>query len=548
MAAGCANPVIQLVDLSNGVVTPVPSALDGDGAFDASPVPRKGWIAVQVQYRIAAFRDWSLLRSVLLPEGWRMAPAADPELLWVDRYEGRSRDPDEGCPVVLVDSGGDIHRTAVIPGNLVGEVEAGLVFTRWVDRERGWGAELCTWDGEVVSLSPSGAAIGVLAADWVVCVTPDQVEMTSVSTGTTRSCPVQGLPSYRGVTYNAEGTRLSVATDVGTAVLADAEHGLRLVSPPEGYRMSGIPVGAEAMLAYERPELRWGLVDIGPGGLIPVNVRGRLSPRLDVSKRFDPEEVRKALRPDGWKPPSRSERSAALATLRASLLSSGVTGANEQAREAVRLRACLAPRRLRVGGSRFGGRPDLPPGVTWPVNNGTPMAFLGQLRLDELAAAAPDGTVPEQGLLSIFVGLEADGGWIADQSAVRVLVLSDEVLRRRSWPPALPLQLRFEPEVILPEPTLTWPTAFREAVIDPALAAAMHLQRPCHQFMGHPYAVQETIQTAFGEAQLSLLFQIDGDSMTGFVFGDGGRLHIWARASSDDRLNFDDITVTVDSF
>jgi hypothetical protein len=69
----------------------------------------------------------------------------------------------------------------------------------------------------------------------------------------------------------------------------------------------------------------------------------------------------------------------------------------------------------RSGGGRFGGAPDLPPGVEWPRHRFGPYRFLGQLDLAELAvhAAAMDppwrGLLPTAGLLSLFVGDDPTG-------------------------------------------------------------------------------------------------------------------------------------------
>lgn len=60
-----------------------------------------------------------------------------------------------------------------------------------------------------------------------------------------------------------------------------------------------------------------------------------------------------------------------------------------------------------VGASRIGGEPDLPEGAEWPVDGTTPMSFVAQFRLDELAqvAASP---LPAIGLLSFFVAEMGD--------------------------------------------------------------------------------------------------------------------------------------------
>jgi uncharacterized protein (TIGR02996 family) len=69
--------------------------------------------------------------------------------------------------------------------------------------------------------------------------------------------------------------------------------------------------------------------------------------------------------------------------------------------------------RLPVGVSRYGGRPDLPSDVTWPVRgDGKPHAFLGQINFADLAGSVAARTVPAAGVLSVFYDLydeEVDG-------------------------------------------------------------------------------------------------------------------------------------------
>lgn len=54
-----------------------------------------------------------------------------------------------------------------------------------------------------------------------------------------------------------------------------------------------------------------------------------------------------------------------------------------------------AARTRPLGGSRLGGRPDLPPDFEWPSWEGKPQAFLAQIHLDALPAGGP----PERELL-----------------------------------------------------------------------------------------------------------------------------------------------------
>lgn len=57
--------------------------------------------------------------------------------------------------------------------------------------------------------------------------------------------------------------------------------------------------------------------------------------------------------------------------------------------------------------SRVGGDPDLPPELQWPLTNaGTPMTFLAQLNLGELACHDAITLLPAHGFLYFFVGID----------------------------------------------------------------------------------------------------------------------------------------------
>ncbi len=80
------------------------------------------------------------------------------------------------------------------------------------------------------------------------------------------------------------------------------------------------------------------------------------------------------------------------------------------------------------------------------------MAFVAQVRLDEVASCAPGGALPDEGLLIVFVALEADGGYPANERAVHIEVVPATALRRASWPARLPEELRFDEAQLPPEP------------------------------------------------------------------------------------------------
>ena len=58
--------------------------------------------------------------------------------------------------------------------------------------------------------------------------------------------------------------------------------------------------------------------------------------------------------------------------------------------------------KLGVGTSHLGGTPDFAPGMSWPDCKGVPMAFLGQIRMSDVAAYDHDARLPHSGMLYFF--------------------------------------------------------------------------------------------------------------------------------------------------
>lgn len=67
-----------------------------------------------------------------------------------------------------------------------------------------------------------------------------------------------------------------------------------------------------------------------------------------------------------------------------------------------------------LGASRLGGSPDLPEGAGWPVKENGGVAFVGQLRLEDLAPLDVHQRLPKQGLLSFFHGFLTNGEYEAE--------------------------------------------------------------------------------------------------------------------------------------
>ncbi|WP_136609052.1 YwqG family protein [Paenibacillus dokdonensis] len=93
--------------------------------------------------------------------------------------------------------------------------------------------------------------------------------------------------------------------------------------------------------------------------------------------------------------------------------------------------------------SRIGGDPDLPPQAEWPATtDGTPMTFLVQLNLKDVASHDESSLLPTGGMLYFFVGIDDPAYHIQH----RVLFLPDDQLasaERRLSPEGTALEGRF---------------------------------------------------------------------------------------------------------
>ncbi len=102
-----------------------------------------------------------------------------------------------------------------------------------------------------------------------------------------------------------------------------------------------------------------------------------------------------------------------------------------------------------VGASRLGGEPDLHWSAPWPSRGDYPLAFLGQLRLSEVAKHAPKGVLPARGWLRFWYDELGEArrmaksvirGDVFEPSLVHLTFDPDESrsLDRRPWPSFAP--------------------------------------------------------------------------------------------------------------
>lgn len=79
----------------------------------------------------------------------------------------------------------------------------------------------------------------------------------------------------------------------------------------------------------------------------------------------------------------------------------------ETSRQGVRCAKAGETDYTKMGRSRVGGDPDLPPQFAWPLTtDGTPMTFLVQLNMCDVAKNDANVLLPKTGMLSFFLGID----------------------------------------------------------------------------------------------------------------------------------------------
>ena len=237
----------------------------------------------------------------------------------------------------------------------------------------------------------------------------------------------------------------------------------------------------------------------------------------------------------------------------------------------LRLTGTPATGTLSAGTSRLGGVPDLPVGFTWPVWKSSPMSFLAQLRLEELAALSPASLLPKSGMLSFFydAAQETYGADPADRGGWLVAYFGGDPggWLVSAFPAALPAEARFSactlqfsiedslpssPAQHLPAPG--WSEAeveaYQQFLFD--YPGAEERARPHHRMFGHPDQLQDDMQLqcalyANGFADLNdpkaapalsqkedwlLLLQVDSDDQAGMQWASAGRLYFWIESGA----------------
>jgi uncharacterized protein YwqG len=535
------RPRVQLLDIDSGETVPVPTARDSDGGAFDNALARDRWIAVAVGYDVSAFADGSMLNPVALPDAWQVLPGAAADEVLIARYEGRSRAENEPIYLVVTGADGLVRRRASLPlWGPVGEIDGAIVASDGL-----WG-----WDGTRIPAPAAGNPMGVLDGKLAVLQDHDTVRVVGLDgTCTAEGVVPTGARFGLGVQYDERASRIAATAFQHEGVLVVTRNSVRWI-PLTFEAFHPVWLGDAELLFFDYFTNVMTVLDLESGATSTKKMGRKCpSPVVDATGRFDIEELRAILRPASWSAPTPEERDRAWEALRARLEAAAPASLREHidlAEPSVRLRAYLPDRRIPVGASKIGGRPDLASGTPWPKSNGAPMTFLAQVRLDEVAAVAPEGTVPTEGLLVVFVALEEDGMYPVADDAVVASVQETSGLKRARWPSALPEGLRFEEALVLPEPILSLPTE-TVGVSDPddddwaEFVDSVTPTAPHHRMLGYPVSIQG--DDWFPDR--TLLIQVDSDGIAGMSFGDGGSLQVWVSASDlrDGRI----VACTVDN-
>ena len=224
---------------------------------------------------------------------------------------------------------------------------------------------------------------------------------------------------------------------------------------------------------------------------------------------------------------------------------------------------------LGVGSSRLGGTPHFAPGSSWPEFNGVPLAFLGQIRLSDVAAGDPDARLPREGLLYFFYEAKEQtwGFDPKDRGNWKVICYNGDlgILQSASPPANLPEESRFQCcrvtfslEIAVPpyDSKLVERLRLSDAEGD-AYVNLLVLWTEGSQFIacwvtrsrskgtckqecqfvsngvdtGGGISLSEARRTTLekGITDWQLLLQIDSDDSLQTMWGDAGRIYFWIR-------------------
>jgi uncharacterized protein YwqG len=319
-------------------------------------------------------------------------------------------------------------------------------------------------------------------------------------------------------------------------------------------------------------------------------LRGAVRAAEEVGSLVEREDLLADAAPDAWAvgdtelrqetvPAAATQRLASPDELRGLCAELGLEGWAEQAVAVARTSIRLT--RSADGSSRLGGSPHVPPGFEWPCWGDEKLAFIGEIRLDEL----PRSPLPPRGMLLFFFALTSEPSGLrpSDAGACRVVLVPEGPTERIEQEDALPqiavapsaeLMLPAEPPSLVPdaEDLERW-TRLREqlaALQGVGLEDRAEDYHALHRLLGYPDALAEdmwldaelvargvdlTSADRFADPRIDelqraaptwrLLFQLSSDDDLGVSLGYYGRLYVWIREDDLRAGRFDGVRAFV---
>lgn len=235
---------------------------------------------------------------------------------------------------------------------------------------------------------------------------------------------------------------------------------------------------------------------------------------------------------------------------------------------------------LSLGQSRIGGMPDLPLDIDWPINQGTPLAFIAQINLRELMGINGEQALPDSGYLYFFYDSNEQpwGFDPKDRGAWKVIYVREKqgaLVRASNIPKGGTTHklrgIKFQQEYNLPG----WESIVVESMkldgneidllfdLQDRIANLYGTIGLIHRLLGHPDEIQGEMQlecqlasrgiycgdsTGYndprrgelekGATDWRLLLQIDSDDDADMMWGDCGRIYFWVEDSKLKQLEF----------
>jgi uncharacterized protein YwqG len=240
---------------------------------------------------------------------------------------------------------------------------------------------------------------------------------------------------------------------------------------------------------------------------------------------------------------------------------------------------------LAVGGSKFGGLPDMPIGTAWPILNGVAMSFVSQIRLEDARPYDARRQLPPAGLLSFFYDARQQtyGADPQDRGGWQVYHFADVTqLQRTAAPVVLPDDARFKPCALAFSSELTMPLEPHLERTDLTLSEDEQKQYETflasfptaqgsrgvrNRMLGYADTIQDDMRLQAqlvshgltdsndpkakallpGALDWTLLLQVDSDPNAGMRWASEGRLYFWIERTALTGARFDNVWTVLQS-